>query len=164
MAQGFHEISRGGLKALALRVIDEFLKKETKNKAASIVILSGNLGSGKTTFVQVLVKALGVYEKVLSPTFVFLHEHRISETKNKKQKTKRAFKKLIHIDAYRIDSKRDFESLNIKSYLSEKNNLVFIEWGEKIKKWLPKPDMKIEFRHRHPTLRKVRITKFDGKK
>lgn len=163
----FHTVSQKMLQTFAKKVRDQVAAGGIKKRGARIIILSGNLGSGKTTFVQKFAKTLGVHEKVLSPTFVFLHEHVIPEIRNKKQDARNKtspFTKLIHIDAYRIDSKRDFASLGIRGYLQDKNNLILIEWGEKIVTWIPRVDMKIEFRHHTPALRRVRIaTNKNGK-
>ncbi len=118
---------------------------------ARLIILSGNLGSGKTTFTQNLAKLFGVSARVLSPTFVFVHEY--------KTISKSPFDKIIHVDAYRMETKRDVVATGIRDYLKDPKNLVLVEWGERVKQWLPKPDVVIEFRHHKPHLRKVRFIK-----
>ena len=127
------------------------LGKTPPAKRAQLVILSGNLGSGKTTFVQNFAKLFGVKNRVLSPTFVFVHEHKTSRLSR--------FDKIIHVDAYRMGTKRDVIAVGLRSYLKDQKNLVLIEWGERIKKWLPKPDLTVEFHHHKPHLRRVRIIK-----
>lgn len=129
-----------------------------KVNRALLVFLSGNLGSGKTTFTQKAAKYLGVTEKILSPTFVFMHEHGIPKKRigNWGQRIE-GFKKLIHVDAYRIETKRDFEAIGLKQYIKNPENLIMIEWAEKIARWLPKPDIVLHFKHHSPKLRNVKI-------
>lgn len=147
MQRGFKVVSRQKLKRLA----NEMLKTLRPVPRASLALLSGSLGSGKTTFVQTIAGLLGIREKILSPTFVFIHEHKIRES------GKFPFRKLIHIDAYRIETKRDFTSSGISNYLKDPGNLIFVEWGGRVAGWLPKPRLIIEFKHHKPRLRKVRV-------
>lgn len=120
-------------------------------KRAFLVFLDGNLGAGKTAFAQKFGELLGVKEKIHSPTFVFVREHAIV-------KKGLPYRALIHLDAYRLETKRDFESLRLKDHLKNPANIVCVEWAEKIKKRLPKPDIMIEFRHHSKDKRNVRIT------
>lgn len=142
------------LAVLAKKISSEVRPKE---KQAALVFLSGNLGSGKTTFTQKTAKHLGVTEKVLSPTFVFMHEHKIPEALSIKHETEKKFERLIHVDAYRIETKRDLEAIGLKQYLQSPENLVVIEWAEKISRWLPKPDIVLKFKHHSPKLRNVKV-------
>lgn len=128
-----------------------------KVNRALLVFLSGNLGSGKTTFTQKAAKYLGVTEKILSPTFVFVHEHKIPEAFSIKHETEKKFKRLIHVDAYRIETKRDLEAIGLREYIKNPEYLILIEWAEKIARWLPKPDIVLHFKHHSPKLRNVKI-------
>lgn len=111
-------------------------EKETKQFAQNlaqeikfgIVALSGELGAGKTTFVQGFAKGLGIKEKIISPTFVLIRQHQIPNTN----------KTLYHIDLYRLENKKDFKQLGLKDLLNNLNHLVVIEWAEKVKGFLPK--------------------------
>jgi tRNA threonylcarbamoyladenosine biosynthesis protein TsaE len=89
--------------------------------------LIGPLGAGKTTLVQYLAKALGVKQTVNSPTFVLLKEYSI----------RGKFKKIIHIDAYRLSSEWALLEIGLADYLVDKKNLIVIEWADKVKKILP---------------------------
>ena len=91
--------------------------------AATIVALSGDLGAGKTTFVQGAARALGVEEHVTSPTFVILKIYDLHG---------QAFKKLIHMDAYRLKGPQHLKVLGWEEMTSDPQNLIFIEWPEKI--------------------------------
>ncbi len=91
---------------------------------ASLITLSGELGAGKTAFTQYVAKALGIADVVNSPTFVIEKIYGISENKH--------FKRLIHIDAYRLQDVGDLNSLGFGEIMSHQNNLVILEWPEHV--------------------------------
>jgi len=103
-----------------------------------IFALSGNLGAGKTTFVQGIAKALKIKNKILSPTFVIIKEFKIPK--------KTPFEKFYHIDCYRLENSKELLSLGFKEMISNPKNLIFIEWPEKIKKILPKKTIWLKFK------------------
>ena len=105
---------------------DLFHRGETS--MATVVGLYGNLGAGKTSFTQCIAKALGVGEKVLSPTFVI---EKIYEIRDKR------YDHLIHIDAYRIESSDELVHLGWKEIVSSPKNLVLIEWPERVADIMP---------------------------
>lgn len=86
--------------------------------------LHGDMGVGKTTFVQGLARGLGVTEQVTSPTFAIYTVH------------KGAGRTLVHLDAYRLDGERQIEELLIDEFLTRPWVLA-VEWPEKIAGWLP---------------------------
>ncbi|MDI6717690.1 MAG: tRNA (adenosine(37)-N6)-threonylcarbamoyltransferase complex ATPase subunit type 1 TsaE [Patescibacteria group bacterium] len=104
-----------------------------------IIALYGNLGSGKTTFIQGFLRELGVRRKITSPTFVLLKNYSIAKLPN--------YKKVYHFDCYRIKNPSEIIALNFKKIISNKNNIIFIEWPENIKKILPKNIIKINFKY-----------------
>lgn len=87
--------------------------------------LHGDMGVGKTTFVQGLAQGLGVHEHVTSPTFAIYSVY---------QGTK---KKLIHLDAYRLEQEAQIESLLLDEFLVSPYVLA-VEWPEKTGAWLTK--------------------------
>lgn len=101
---------------------------------AIIVGLYGNLGSGKTTFTQAVAREMGIEGKITSPTFVI---EKIYETKHPK------FARLIHIDAYRLESGEELQTLNFENLVDNPNNLIIIEWPENVKSILPENHRKI---------------------
>jgi tRNA threonylcarbamoyladenosine biosynthesis protein TsaE len=114
----------------------------------AVVCLYGELGSGKTVFVQGLAKGLGIKERILSPTFVMI----------------RQYGNFYHIDLYRIENEKDIESLGLEEIWSDPKNIVAIEWAEKIKKILPKKRVDIYFEYVEEDRRKIRIeTKNESK-
>ena len=97
-------------------------------KDNEILILVGELGSGKTTFVKGLAKGLGVDANITSPTFVLVKSYKL--------KTK-SYDKIYHIDCYRL-TPEELAALNFQEIINNPQNIILIEWAEKIKKILPK--------------------------
>ncbi len=122
------------------KLADDIAKKFT----SGVVALNGDLGTGKTTFVQGFAKGLGIKEIITSPTFVLIRQHKIPKTT----------KFLYHIDLYRIDNLTGF---GLEEILSEPENLVLIEWAEKIKHLLPKDTIHIKFETLSKDKRKITI-------
>lgn len=109
--------------------------------------LSGDLGSGKTTFTQGLAEGLGIRDNITSPTFVLMKSYKLPAISYK----------LIHIDAYRMDSEQDALSIGITDYLREPNTICVIEWPEIIEKLLPKNTIWIQFKHMDENSREITI-------
>jgi len=111
--------------------------KIPSQKAAIVLILHGNLGGGKTTFLQGFAKGLGVKEKILSPTFVIQKRFNIKDLR---------FKNFYHIDCYRLKNEKDILELDFKNIILNPENIIAIEWPEKIKNALPKKLRKVNFK------------------
>lgn len=105
---------------------------KTKNDKARIIALSGNLGAGKTTLTQDLAREIGVKEVVVSPTFVIMKIYNVLPDSEYFS----SFKKMVHIDAYRLESNEDLENIGWSQISSDKDNLIIIEWPENIKEHL----------------------------
>lgn len=116
--------------------------KKFKNKSALVIGLVGDLGTGKTTFIQSFARALGIKQNLPSPTFVIMRSYRLS-----KQLPITNYQLLRHIDAYRIKKAAELDTLDFKSILQNPENIVLIEWAEKMKKILPKETIWINFEH-----------------
>lgn len=108
-----------------------------------VVCLYGDLGSGKTTFVQGLAEGLGIKKRIISPTFVIVRSYKLEVSS------------FYHIDLYRVESERDIENLGIEEIINNKNSIVVIEWAEKLKSYLPKKRIDIEFFYRDNNVRKI---------
>lgn len=104
-------------------------------QGATFITLSGELGAGKTAFVQEVARALGVEEVVTSPTFVLEKIYQLPPGK--------PFQRLIHIDAYRLAGGRELISLGMDELMEDAGNLVLLEWPEKVKDMLPEPSMRV---------------------
>jgi len=95
---------------------------------ATLVGLSGELGSGKTTFVKGVAQGLGVTLTVTSPTFVIEKVYKLE---------KQSFKYLVHVDAYRLESGDELIALGFNDLKSDPGNLIIIEWPERVRGILP---------------------------
>ncbi len=115
---------------------------------ALIVGLYGNLGAGKTAFTQAVARELGIEEFVTSPTFVI---EKIYVTKHS------IFKRLVHIDAYRLEKGKDLQALDFEKLTENKNNLIIIEWPENVKDILPENHHKIHCEFVDETTRKFEV-------
>jgi tRNA threonylcarbamoyladenosine biosynthesis protein TsaE len=95
-----------------------------------VVVLTGDLGAGKTTFVQGAAKALGVSDPVTSPTFTLVRRYRGSRPVN-------------HVDVYRLDRIQDVIDLGFEDLL-DPDGVTFVEWGDVIEGLLPDAYLEIE--------------------
>lgn len=125
----------------------EVLKTKLK-KRALIIGLEGDLGGGKTTFLQGFAKGLGIKEKILSPTFIILRKFLISKSQ---------FLNFFHIDCYRISKPKEILDLGFKEIISDSKNIVTIEWAERIQKILPRETIIIKFEFIDQKTRKITI-------
>ena len=91
----------------------EYLSPKLKGK--NLFLLEGNLGAGKTTFVSLIAKKLGI-QLVSSPTFSLISQH----------------KNLTHVDLYRLDSMEEIDAAGFWEIFEEEKNIVFVEWSSKI--------------------------------
>lgn len=123
-------------KELGFNFAKKILKEESSHPI--IVGLKGDLGSGKTTFIQGFARGLGIKKRITSPTFVIFRHYPIW----KKSRTH-----LFHMDAYRIKKLSELKYLNFKEMISLPKSVVLVEWPEKIKRVLPKKVEWLEFRH-----------------
>lgn len=94
-----------------------------------VVLLVGDLGAGKTTFVKGVAKSLGVKRVVNSPTFVLM---KIYDVNNKKT----LINYLVHIDTYRGLSLIDLENIGAIEYFKRADCVSFVEWGESLEDYL----------------------------
>lgn len=123
------------------KIAEEFLLNllnSNISKSAHVVGLSGDLGTGKTTFTQSIGKLLGIKRKVNSPTYVIMKRYPLRHPN---------FKNLFHLDAYRLKNEKDLINLGWKEIIANPEHLVFIEWPENVKKAMPKKHHKISIAH-----------------
>ena len=103
---------------------------------AVLIALRGDLGAGKTTFVQRLAQELGITETVASPTYVLMKKYKTTNPK---------FQTLVHIDAYRLEDPKEFAALRPEGFLGDPGCVVVVEWPEKLGRTLPAPDLTLNF-------------------
>ncbi|MDD2935240.1 MAG: tRNA (adenosine(37)-N6)-threonylcarbamoyltransferase complex ATPase subunit type 1 TsaE [Candidatus Pacebacteria bacterium] len=117
--------------------------KTKVGKKAVIFGLYGDLGSGKTTFTKGFVESFGVKQNVTSPTFVIEKIYKLPNKPLGRPTSK--FKHIIHIDAYRLSGGEEMLELGWNEIIENLENIILIEWPEKINDILPKNIKKIEF-------------------
>lgn len=117
-----------GLETAAKGFLENLVPAST---GATLVTLSGELGAGKTAFTKVLAKELGVTEAVTSPTFVLEKVYLLPDYG--------PFKRLIHIDAYRLKDGTELSALGFDEIMQDVGNLVILEWPEQVMDALPTP-------------------------
>ena len=114
-------------------------------KGGEVVLLSGDLGSGKTTFTKFVFEALGVKEVVNSPTFAIL-------------KSYDGKFKLHQFDTYRITLEEAIES-GFDEIFQEKDSVIFVEWSENISQLLPEKTIKVNIKYLSENEREFEILK-----
>jgi len=136
---------------IKLNELTNFVKEFLNNLDDQNVFgLYGNLGSGKTTFVKEVAKQLGIEKEITSPTFTIMQSYEIDF---------KDFKKLVHIDLYRIEEEKEIEILNLEEIFEHKSSLVLIEWADKLSR-LETRDLrvgKIEFDYNDENSRIIEI-------
>ena len=115
-------------------------------KGGEVVLLSGDLGAGKTTFTKFVFESLGVNEVVNSPTFAIL-------------KSYDGKFKLHHFDTYRITLEEAIES-GFDEIFQEKDSVIFVEWSENISQLLPEKTIKVNIKYLSENEREFEILKW----
>lgn len=140
-----HTVAQKDLGALAERVL--YLLSQEKRDQASVILLEGDLGAGKTTFTQSLAEQLGVMEHVHSPTFILKKEYRTPHAE---------FRRVVHIDAYRFTHPNEAKVLRLEEDLKDKETIVVIEWPSKMT--YIQSDVRLDFSVLDDDTREVTIT------
>ncbi len=133
---------------------EDFLRSLVKlpsSGRATVVGLSGDLGSGKTAFVKCIASALGITDTVTSPTFILEKVYIISRGSLAGGR----FTKLIHIDAYRLEGGIEMTALDWSALLADEHNLIFLEWPENVLDVMPKDMIKLSFEYVDEGVRKI---------
>lgn len=95
-----------------------------------VISLSGDLGAGKTVFVQGLATSLGVQDRVTSPTFTIVHQYE-------------ARFPIVHLDVYRLDSFQDLLDIGFEDFL-DPAAIILLEWGEAVEQLLPRAHLRLD--------------------
>lgn len=129
-------------------------RKTDDGKGAVVVVLSGELGAGKTTFVQGFLRGMGVRRRAPSPTFIIVRRYRIP-----RGKTEKAISQIFHMDAYRLKDVSQLATLGFEEMIRDPQNIVLIEWGERIKTAVPRGAARVRFGYdKKEGVRKISIT------
>lgn len=129
------------------RKIGHSFLTEPQGDIANVTYLFGEMGSGKTTFVQGLAQGLGISGRLLSPTFIIVRRYDL----------KKNYSYFYHIDLYRLTRFQEFASLGLAEILSDKTVIVAIEWAEKLKNFVPKRT-DIHFKALKDSSRQIQVT------
>lgn len=105
-------------------------------RIGDVVSLTGELGAGKTCFVQGAARGLGVAERVTSPSFVLRRQYQGRVP-------------IIHLDVYRLDTLHEIEDLGYEEVL-DRTHVTFIEWGDAMSPLLPAEHLEVELRLDEP--------------
>lgn len=103
--------------------IGNYLKKQPNVNTACILLLQGELGSGKTTFMQGVAKGLGIPHRLVSPTYILVKEYEINEGN---------YQKLYHIDLYRLTKMRETDMMQFADIFANSNAICAVEWPERL--------------------------------
>ena len=135
------------------------IMKNGLQKKAVVLALYGNLGGGKTTFLQGFAKGLNIKEKILSPTFVIQKKFKIPNPKSKTNSKSKIqnIELFYHFDCYRLNNPAEILELDFKSIIKNPENIIAIEWPEKIKKLLPRDVIKIDFTFINKNKREIKF-------
>lgn len=114
-------------------------------KGGEVFALTGNLGAGKTTFMQGFAEGAGYEGRLTSPTFILMRQYPIGE------------KTMYHLDLYRFEEnlKEEIENLGVTDLWEREDNIMVIEWAEKIENLLPEKTRWIKFEILGDTQRKI---------
>ncbi|MBD3208034.1 MAG: tRNA (adenosine(37)-N6)-threonylcarbamoyltransferase complex ATPase subunit type 1 TsaE [Candidatus Nealsonbacteria bacterium] len=112
-------------------------KKIIQRRKGIVLALEGDLGGGKTTFLQGFARGLNIRDRIMSPTFVIVKKFPIPHP---------SFEFFFHIDCYRIEEEKELISLGVKEILSSPQNIVALEWAERIQNLLPPGTLRVRFK------------------
>jgi len=135
----YQSFSSAATKKFGRELAKEILKTVLGKKAV-IIALSGELGSGKTTFTQGFAAGLGIRKRATSPTFILMRNTKLPQLSNSK------FVNFVHIDAYRADA-NDFLKLGFRKIAADPKNIILVEWADRLKKIIPKSAFWLKLRH-----------------
>lgn len=119
-------------------LLAEVVRESPLSTHARVIALSGELGSGKTTFAQSFARALGVRKRLLSPTFALRTIHK---TKNK------VYPILEHYDWYRLKGTKELTPTGWKEALKDPKRILLVEWPQRAHKALPKEYILVKLAH-----------------
>jgi len=123
----------------------------------TVVLLEGDLGSGKTTLTKGIAVGLGAAreDEVTSPTFTLVHEYSRHSSRDVRAETNRLF----HVDLYRIEDPREIRSLGLDEIFNSRST-VLIEWGERLQEQPSAPFFKVHFEYLDDTRRRIQVMEF----
>lgn len=128
-------------------------KLASQLKGGEVIALYGDLGAGKTTFMQGLAHGLGITKNLISPTFIIMRTYIVG---NREQTT--GISTLYHLDLYRIETEAEAVDLGLLDLMSDPQNIVAIEWPDKIENILPEKRINVYFEYLEDDQRQIKIS------
>jgi len=122
-------------------LLAEEILKSKPSKKALVIGLVGDLGGGKTCFLQGFAKGLGFKEKILSPTFIIM----------------RRLNNFYHIDCYRIQKPQEILALGFRKLMVNPKNIIAVEWADRVRQIMPVNTIWIKFEFLGERKRKIVI-------
>ena len=110
--------------------------RKGRGERAVLLLLRGDLGGGKTTFLKGFAKGLGIKHKILSPTFIIMRKFFLKSS---------IFHSFYHLDCYRINSPEGIKEIGVERILRDSFNIVAVEWPQKIIGLIERPYFEIKF-------------------
>lgn len=98
----------------------------SKLKGGDVVLLHGELGAGKTTFVKGIAEGLGIKDDIVSPTFTLMQIYEVKSIKYKVEG-------FVHIDTYRLKNEDELKEIGVEDYLGDEETVCVVEWPEKMR-------------------------------
>lgn len=122
---------------------------KTFEQTGGIILFTGELGAGKTSFTQGFIKYFGISEKVISPTFLLQRQYQIPNS----------HRFIFHLDLYRLSSPVDLKNTGIEEMIQNiSDNIILIEWSEKIKEDdVPEGSIKVSITKEDENKRKIEV-------
>lgn len=139
----------GQTQRLGKKFISNAVKKKPA-KTALVLALEGDLGGGKTTFVQGMARGLGIKEQITSPSFVLIKKYGI-------RNWELGIRDFYHIDCYRLKKPWQLQELGFEEIINDPKNIIAIEWAERVEEILPEGMIRIRFEWLDEDKRKIII-------
>lgn len=131
--------------AFGYAIVTDTLRGITRGDQAAVICLWGELGSGKTTFVQGMARGLGIASRLLSPTFVIVRHYQIPSDMSA----------VYHLDLYRISGAESAYAVGFADMIHEPRAVVIVEWPERLETALPQKRIDIHFGIQKDSGRKI---------
>lgn len=137
--------TKGGIITQSATETEQYAASLAPDLRGKIILLKGNLGAGKTTFVRGFAKGLGINTRITSPTFTYQRIHGTGRNK------------LYHFDCYRAGTVAHLLQHDLAEALADKEATVLIEWPYRLSTRFPSNSLSIEFKLLDESKRRIRM-------